>query len=245
MQHILVISDNPLLCRKFSKIIEDEIYADFIFEFACSTFSKSVDFSPINIKPLDLNNSLTIHSIIEKYTKVFSIHCKQIFPSKLVNGVKCINVHPGYNPINRGWYPQVFSIIYDLPVGATIHEIDEQLDHGGIIAREYVEKYNDDTSETLYNRILEKEVELLDRFLQNILNDNYRLIHPESEGNLFLKKDFNNLLEIDLNQNYLVSDLINKLRALTHGKFKNAYFIDKETGDKIFIGIQLERETNG
>lgn len=240
MQKILIISDNPFLCHQFIEITRDIIYAEFNFEFACSPFSNPLNFQPVKISQLDLNDAVSINYILENFAKVFSIHCKQIFPKGLVNAIKCINVHPGYNPTNRGWYPQVFSIIYDLPIGATIHEIDEQLDNGGIIVRAKVQKYLADTSETLYNRILEKEVELLNIHLHDILIDNYDVIIPEKEGNLFLKRDFNNLLEIDLDESVRAGDLINRLRALTHGKFNNAYFVDKENGDKIFIGIQLK-----
>jgi methionyl-tRNA formyltransferase len=97
------------------------------FVFAISPFSNPEDFE-ISTKVYDLKKSNHIIEIIEKYQLVFSLHCKQIFPSELISNVKCINVHPGYNPLNRGWYPQVFSIIYDLPIGATIHEIDEVVD---------------------------------------------------------------------------------------------------------------------
>ena len=242
MQQILVISDNPLLCVKFSNIVREKIYGNFNFEFACSPFSNPVQFNPVELNQIDLRNTATINNILEKYTKVFSIHCKQIFPVELVHGIKCINIHPGYNPINRGWYPQVFSIIHDLPIGATIHEIDNKLDHGPIIAREFVEKYDYDTSETLYNRILVKEVDLLNKYLPQILENKYSVIMPENEGNIYLKKDFNDLLKIDLDKNYSAGEFIDKLRALTHGSYSNAYFLDRKTGEKIFVGINLKKD---
>ena len=157
----------------------------------------------------------------------------------LISKLKCINIHPGYNPYNRGWYPQVFSIIHNLPIGATIHEIDEKLDHGAIIDREIVEKYSYDTSETLYNRILTKEIELLEKNIESIIFNTYQVIIPESEGNLSLKKDFNDLLELDLDESTTVRKVIDKLRALTHGNYNNAYFIDDITGQKIYIGVTL------
>jgi methionyl-tRNA formyltransferase len=173
---------------------------------------------------------------------VFSLHCKQFFPPELISNVKCINIHPGYNPLNRGWYPQVFSIIHDLPIGATIHEIDNKLDHGPIIDREFVQKYIYDTSESLYNRVLDMEIQLLKKNLLPILKNDYSILIPEEEGNLFLKKDFNNLLEIDLNKEYKAIDLINILRALTHGKYSNAFYYNKSNGRKIFISINLHEE---
>jgi methionyl-tRNA formyltransferase len=222
-------------------IISDNSYSHH-FTYSISPYSNIAEFGTEHFSIFDLKSPKDLDFILGNFDLVFSLHCKQIFPKELVNGLKCINIHPGYNPVNRGWYPQIFSILNDLPVGATIHEIDEALDHGGIIARSLVPKYSYDTSKTLYDRILEKEIELLYNYLPSILNNSYELTHPENEGNLFLKKDFNSLLEIDLNQEYRAKDLIDKLRALTHGGYKNAYFIDPATGDKIYIGIELQKE---
>lgn len=240
--NILIISDNSYLCKMFKKVVSDLPLDLHQFTYSISPYSDITEFGPEHFSIFDLKSSKDVDFILNNFDLVFSIHCKQIFPKELVNGVKCINIHPGYNPINRGWYPQVFSILNDLPVGATIHEIDEALDHGGIIARGFVPKYSYDTSKTLYDRILEKEIELLYHHLPTILTNTYEVTAPENEGNLFLKKDFNALLEIDLNKEYRAKDLIDKLRALTHGGYKNAYFIDPTTGDKIYIGIELQKE---
>ena len=71
--------------------------------------------------------------------------------------------------------------------------------------------------------------------------DNYKSFEPENEGNLFVKKDFNKLCNINLNEKTTMRNAINKLRALTHGEFKNAYFLD-QNGKKIFISIDLTYE---
>lgn len=238
---ILVITDNPYLELKFREIISQKDYNKFNFSFAVSPFSDLNDFES-STKQYDLKIKEHIQIIIHSYDLVFSLHCKQFFPPELILNVKCINIHPGYNPLNRGWYPQVFSIIHDLPIGATIHEIDNKLDHGPIIDREFVQKYIYDTSESLYNRVLDMEIQLLKKNLLPILKNDYSILIPEEEGNLFLKKDFNNLLEIDLNKEYKAIDLINILRALTHGKYSNAFYYNKSNGRKIFISINLHEE---
>lgn len=242
--NILIISDNLYLCKRVFDIINNHKIEKKCFNIAISPFSNLEAFNEsLNRKVLVYNLKLpeVIEEIIKKYDLVISVHCKQIFPKEMVNNVKCINIHPGYNPINRGWYPQVFSILNDLPIGATIHEIDEQLDNGKIIAREFVKKNNDDTSETLYNRVLEKEIELFEKNIINILSSNYSTLDPEKENNLFLKKDFNELCKLNLNQIDTFANFIKKLRALSHGDFKNAYYIDPKTKEKIYIKIQLTK----
>jgi len=136
----------------------------------------------------------------------------------------------------------VFSIINKMPIGATIHEIDQKLDHGGIIAQEYVNIDSFDTSESLYNKVVSKEIELLELNIESIIIGNYNVTIPSQEGNLNFKKDFNKLLKLDLDEQITVGVLIDRLRALTHGAFNNAYFIDPSTGKKIFIGISLRPE---
>jgi methionyl-tRNA formyltransferase len=245
-KNILVISDNEKLCTQFNSLLIEASFKDVNWSFAISPFSDRAKFvSSINkeIWVVDLKDKTNVYLITKKFDLVFSIHCKQLFPPNLVNSVKCINIHPGYNPINRGWYPQVFSIIHNLPIGATIHEIDEHLDHGVIIDREFVEKFTSDTSESLYNRIITKEVELLRKNLKNIIYNTYVSFKPENEGNLFLKKDFNDLREICLDKPINPLDLINHLRALTHGEFKNVYFIDPVSNKKIYISIKLDEQT--
>ena len=226
-KNILIISDNPYLSKKFFEIIGKKKLTDCNFSLSISPFSNQNDFETScasAVQTFDLRDQPTIDFIKQHYDLVFSIHCKQIFPVDLISHVKCINIHPGFNPINRGWYPQVFSILNKLPVGATIHEIDEKLDNGGIIARAYVTKNSYDTSESLYNKIVAKEIELLEQYIEQIISCDYVPTKPEEEGNLYLKKDFNNLLELDLNEQITVGDMIDRLRALTHGKFNNAFF---------------------
>lgn len=246
-KRVLIISDNYFLSQKFHEIIKKKQLNNCEFTFSISPFSDKKKFNNLKVdklKVFDLKSLKDVQLIRNNYDLVFSIHCKQIFPLDLINSVKCINIHPGYNPINRGWYPQVFSIVNKQPVGATIHEIDEKLDHGGIIVREFVNKHSYDTSESLYNRILTKEIELLDLNIEKIIHGDYKVFLPESEGTLHLKKDFNNLLELDLEEQATVGEVIDKLRALTHGEFKNAYFIDKITKEKIFVSVDLRPENN-
>lgn len=247
-KHILIVSDNLGLLKRFHSLVEHEQYSDYSFAYRISPFSDRTAFqTQLNfpIDTIDMRDSDTIETLAESYSFIFSLHCKQLFPKKLIDRVKCINVHPGYNPVNRGWYPQVFALIHDLPIGATIHEIDEQLDHGRIIDRQLVEKDPDATSLTLYNKVVEAEIHLLEKNLLRILQGDYVSYEDHENEHLFLKEDFNQLKKLDLEDVDTLGNHLNKLRALTHGDFKNAFFIDRKTGEKIYVRIQLERENSG
>lgn len=187
------------------------------------------------IRPLSVNDSA--EEIINQYDLVLSLHSRQFFPGRLVREVRCINIHPGFNPFNRGWFPQVFSIINGLPCGATIHIMDEELDHGPIIAQKEVKVEESDTSMSVYNKVTDAEVELLEIWLKKILDRNYQTTVP-GEGNVNMKKDFDALCRLDMNDTATLHEHINLLRALSHGDHSNAYFIDKN-GDKVFVKISF------
>ena len=243
---LLVISDNLLQCQRLHSLIR-KLGTDkaVTIDWACSPFSSPSEFNAVtglSFNAIDLKIAANFERIIQNYDLVISMHCKQLFPPRLVSQVKCINIHPGYNPVNRGWYPQVFSIINHTSIGATIHEIDEELDHGNIIDRMEVPQFVYDTSKEIYDRVLSAEIELVERNLENILMNRYSAFAPEEEGRLYLKKDFNALCELDLAEEGSFSDFIDRLRALTHTPYRNAYFIDRTTGNKIFINIDLQPE---
>lgn len=240
---VLVLSDNIWICVQFQRIIS-ALNLPAVFSFAYSPINKTAPAtfkkSGILANPVDVKTQTEY--LISNFDVIISAHCKQVFPSRLVQNVKCINIHPGLNPYNRGWFPQVFSILNKMPLGATIHEIDEELDHGPIICQQEVPLYIWDTSLTAYERVQMAEVELLEKWLPNIISGNYNTYIPKTEGNINLKKDFNTLLAIDMDQFQRVGQTIDLLRALTHGGYKNAYFTDPETGKKIFVQITLQRE---
>ncbi len=233
--------------KRFVELIDNlKCFDNIYWDFAISPYSEKNQFQELikkEVKTFDMKKSEDIQSLLDlDYNLIFSMHCKQIFPNELFSKVKCINVHPGFNPINKGWYPQVFAIINDRIIGATIHEINGDLDGGPIIARAEVEKKETDTSLDLYNRVVDKELELIKLHIKDILTDNYQTFNPDEEHFLYLKKDYNNLLEIDIEKKYTGKEFINLLRALSHAPYKNAFYISPETGKKIYMSISLEEE---
>jgi len=227
---ILILTDNSL-SHDLGNSLREKYGGIEIFQ---SPNGRLTDVPRLNIK------ESTAH-VIENYGLVISIHCKQLFPEVLVRCVRCVNVHPGYNPHNRGWFPQVFSILNGLPMGVTIHEIDDELDHGPIIAqREYVMK-SWDTSGSIYSRIMNIEREMVLEHFESIVEGSYSTHSPPIEGNLNLKRDFDELRELNMDQEGTFRDFLNQLRALTHNEFRNAFFID-EAGEKVFVRVVLEHD---
>ncbi|MBX9641053.1 MAG: dTDP-4-amino-4,6-dideoxyglucose formyltransferase [Mycobacteriaceae bacterium] len=185
-----------------------------------------------------------VADIAQRYDLVFSLHCKQILPAALLDGVRCVNVHPGLNPYNRGWFPHVFSIIDGQKAGVTIHEMDDRLDHGPIIAQRECRIESWDTSGSVYAGLLAIERELVHEHFVAIRDGSYRSEPMATEGNLNLKKDFERLRQLDLDECGTFGQFLNRLRALTHDEFRNAFFVDP-SGRKVFVRVVLDPEEIG
>jgi methionyl-tRNA formyltransferase len=235
--NVMVLTDNELIYKEFNKLIQDKQYTDsnFCFYYSPTNHSFRKKYNTPTFTAFSIKDN--IDYIIEHYDLIFSLHCKQIFPEKLVNCIRCINVHPGYNPYNRGYYPQVHSILNKLPIGVTIHEMDSLLDHGPIIIQEKVYINDWDTSYDVYVKLQHKEIELLTLNLRKLLDNKY-ITYTVDEGNLNTKKDFDALCQIDLDKKVSFKEAIDYLRAMTFTGYDNAYFID-ENGNKIYAEIKL------
>jgi dTDP-4-amino-4,6-dideoxyglucose formyltransferase len=234
---ILVISDNDKILTSFRRVLLSEKYQ---IDFACSFDNAELKNKYSADDWLQSINILKdLHALVNKYSLIISLHCKQIFPEYLVKEVRCINVHPGFNPYNRGWYPHVFSIINGLPCGVTIHEMDKGIDSGPIIAQCKIKINFWETSRIVYDKLLSLELKLLAKNLDIIINNTYKTFKTK-RGNINYKKDFLKLCKLDLQSIDTLENHINLLRALTHENHENAYFVID--GKKIFINIYLKPE---
>lgn len=80
---------------------------------------------------------------------------------------RIINIHPALLPAFPGTHAQQQALQYGVKIaGATVHFVDEQTDHGPIIAQAAVPVYPDDTEESLSARILTQEHLILPRAIQ-------------------------------------------------------------------------------
>ena len=213
--NVLVLSDNLPLLQRAKPIFMRYSGAKFLF-----TDSDAI------------NPQLDYKHITDHFQLVISLHCKKLFPSEVFDKVRCVNIHPGFNPYNRGMFPHVWSIINGLPAGATIHEIDYTIDGGGIIAQKQVEVLQADTSHTLYIRVIEAEFDLLNVNLESVVEGSYAKFHPETKGNYNSIEDYNKLCNVG----DMPEHLFNRLRALSHAPHWNATY----NGLKIKLDIKQQ-----
>jgi phosphoribosylglycinamide formyltransferase 1 len=105
------------------------------------------------------------------YMRLLSADFVKAFPNNIVN------IHPSLLPSFTGLDAQRQAVDYGVKFsGCTVHLVDEQLDHGAIIAQKVVEVFADDTAETLSARVLEHEHEVYIEALTMIVGGNFDII---------------------------------------------------------------------
>jgi phosphoribosylglycinamide formyltransferase 1 len=77
---------------------------------------------------------------------------------------RVINAHPGVIPLARGLDSFKWSIVDQLPLGNTLHFIDEEADAGEVLAIRPTALFETDSLETLARRHYEQEIDLLSHF---------------------------------------------------------------------------------
>ncbi len=105
------------------------------------------------------------------YMRLLSKEFIQAFPERI------LNVHPSLLPSFKGLDAQRQAIEYGVKFsGCTVHFVDENLDHGAIIAQKIVEVENFDTTETLSARILLHEHALYVESIKRIVQGKIKIV---------------------------------------------------------------------
>ena len=95
---------------------------------------------------------------------------------------RLINIHPALLPSFKGVNGQTQAYEYGVKLaGCTTHFMDNEMDHGPIILQAAVKVLSDDTEESLKQRILDVEHQILPRtiqlFAEKRLTINGRIVH--------------------------------------------------------------------
>lgn len=86
----------------------------------------------------------------------------RILSASFVGRWPTVNVHPSLLPAFAGAHAPADAVAWGVKVsGVTVHFVDEQVDHGPIIAQEAVALQHGDTAETLHARLQAVEHRLL------------------------------------------------------------------------------------
>jgi phosphoribosylglycinamide formyltransferase-1 len=104
------------------------------------------------------------------YMRLISPHFVSAFPNRI------INVHPSLLPAFPGLESQRQAIEHGAKYsGCTVHFVDENLDAGPIILQACVPIEDDDTPDTLGERILKQEHRIYTEAVKIVLEERYRI----------------------------------------------------------------------
>lgn len=116
------------------------------------------------------------------YMRLLSPWFVREFPNRI------LNIHPSLLPSFPGLEAQKQAWEHGAKVsGCTVHFVDENLDAGAIIAQAVVPIHDDDTPETLSERILREEHRIYTEAVKLVLSGEYRIegrrvLHQRVEG---------------------------------------------------------------
>ena len=107
---------------------------------------------------------------IEDACDVYLIAGAGILSAEFVRGKRILNGHPGIIPAVRGLDAFKWSIYHLLPLGVTLHYIDEKVDAGEVISVVETPVFASDSLESLARRHYENEIKLLSEFERHMEN---------------------------------------------------------------------------
>jgi len=125
---------------------------------------------------------------------------------------KIINVHPGLIPAARGLDSFKWSILNNLPLGITLHVIDDIIDAGKVIYRVKTPILENDSLESLAKRHYNLEISVIGHFRTLLKSKDTDLCIPAMEANRRMPIDKERLV-IDQFDNY------KKIMQLSSGRF--------------------------
>lgn len=144
---VIVISDNPN-AMALERANKANIPTAYVKPGKKSEFEEEI------IRLLEENNVELI--VLAGFMRILSPNFVNHFPLRI------INIHPSLLPSFPGLEAQRQALEYGVKItGCTVHFVNEMVDAGPIILQEAVPVYDDDTVESLSNRILEKEHKIL------------------------------------------------------------------------------------
>jgi phosphoribosylglycinamide formyltransferase-1 len=105
------------------------------------------------------------------YMRIISPNFVAAYPNRI------LNIHPSLLPAFPGLDAQTQALEFGAKVaGCTVHFVDEAVDHGVIILQRIVSIHDDDTPDTLSERILEQEHLAYPEAITRVVSNNYDIV---------------------------------------------------------------------
>ncbi len=157
----------------------------------------------------------------------------QIIPEVILNAPKygCINVHASLLPELRGGAPIHKAIIYGLKkTGITIMYMDKGMDTGDMISKVSVPIEDNDTAESLHDKLMNVSVPLLEKTIPEIVKGTNKREKQDNSKATYAYNVSREEEHVDFNKNS--KEIYNQIRGLN--SWPGAYAVLEENNVKIW-----------
>lgn len=152
-----------------------------------------------------------------------SVLYDQILKEDYIQRHKCFNLHPGILPWYRGSGAYSWAILNgEFETGATLHEIDKDIDHGKVIDIRRFPIAQNDTAESLYKKAERTIFDMFIFWLSDLIKGNYTSL-PQFGGKIYYRKDLEE-----------AKDITRIARAFHFTGKEQAYYYNQK-GEKIYL----------
>ena len=155
---------------------------------------------------------------IKSYTPdiIFCFGWSKLLKDNLLNlaPLGVIGYHPAALPANRGRHPLIWAIILGLKeTASTFFFMDDGADSGDILSQHPINISENDTAETLYNRIIEVALKQVEEFFPALITGDYKKVKQDHSISNTWRKRVENDGEIDWRMS--ATTIHNLVRGLT------------------------------
>jgi methionyl-tRNA formyltransferase len=209
-----------------------------IYEWLCDR--ETVDVTALLTEPeqLDLIHETNPDLLV-------SVGFDHLVPEEILNAPEqgAVNLHPALLPHNRGKSPNVWPLVEGTPAGVTLHYMDESFDTGNIIDQRPVETDFADTAKDLHRRLEDAQYDLFTDAWPGIERGEVEVTPQDTEvGTYHSVEDFQDLCELNPNEEVRVKDFLDRLRALTFPPFDNAHI--EVDGETYYVDVEIRSATD-
>ena len=172
---------------------------------------------------------------------VLSVHFPYIIPSSVlaIPTLGVLNLHPALLPYNKGWHTPTWAIHDQTPYGATLHWVDEGTDTGPIAMQRKVEVHPYDTADSLYQRVIQAEIELFREAIPSMIERKLPMVEQVMEGTKHSKRDIKDIQKLKLDSSDTIRNTLSRLRALTTNNWGEAAFFE-HNGIRYRVRIEIK-----
>lgn len=151
-----------------------------------------------------------------------------------------VNTHPSLLPYNRGKHYNFWAIVEQAPFGVTLHQVDEGIDSGPILAQQAINYDWTDTGASLYTKAQAAMVQLFCASYPALRENKLPARAQATDvGSFHHSSELDPASQIKLDSSYRAADLLNLLRARTFAGHPGCWFEDK--GVRFQVTVKIER----